>query len=68
MVSWLVEDGVPQVRASSKLKFSAIREVVARERQRALSRKAWTSGWLRTRFGEGKGKLNRRRAREVLNT
>ena len=66
---WLVEDGVPQVRASSELQFGALRGVVARERQGALSRRAWwhSSGWLRTSFGEGGGKLDHRRARGVLN-
>ena len=38
---WLVEDGVPQVHASSELQFGALREMVARERQGALSRRAW---------------------------
>ena len=38
---WLVEDGAPKVRASSELQFGTLREVVARERQGALSRRAW---------------------------
>ena len=37
----LVEDNVPQVCASSELQFGAVREVVARERQGPLSRRAW---------------------------
>ena len=41
MAVWLVEDGVPQVRASSELQFDALWEVVSRERQGALSRGAW---------------------------
>ena len=43
--------------------------VAARERQGALSRRAWSRsiGWVRTRFGEGGGQLDHRRARGVLN-
>ena len=43
--------------------------VVARERQGALSRRAWwhSIGWVRTRFVEGGGQLDCRRARRVLN-
>ena len=37
---WLAEDGVPRC-ASSELQFGALREVVARERQGALSRRDW---------------------------
>ena len=37
----VVEDGVPEVRASSELQFGALRKVTARERQGALSRRAW---------------------------
>ena len=58
---------------SSELQFGSLREVVARERQGgALSRKAWQGevaraiGRVSTRFGEGGGKLDRRRARGVL--
>ena len=57
------------MRVSSELQFGALREVVvARERQGALSRRAWyrSIGWVRTRFGEGGGQLDRRRARGVL--
>ena len=54
--------------ASSELQFGAFREVVARERQGALSRKALqrSIGYVRTRFGEGGGQVDRRRARGVL--
>ena len=40
---WLLaeDDGVRQVHASSELQSSALREVAARERQAALSRRAW---------------------------
>ena len=43
--------------------------VAAREKQGALSRRAWwhSIGWVRARFGEGGGQLDRRRARGVLN-
>ena len=43
--------------------------VAARERQGALSRRAWecSIGWIRTSFGEGGGQLDRRRARRGLN-
>ena len=43
--------------------------VAERERQGALSRRAWqrSIGWIRARFGEGGGQLDRRRARGVLN-
>ena len=43
--------------------------VAARERQRALSRRAWkrSIGWVRTRFDKGGGQLDRRQARGVLN-
>ena len=65
---------------SSELQFGALREVLARERQGALSRKAWVErrstrmrvaerivGRVSTRLGEGRGQLDRRRARGVLN-
>ena len=57
------------MRASSELQFGALREVAARERQGALSRSASkrSIGWVRTRFGEGEGQLNRQGARGVLN-
>ena len=57
------------MRASSELQFGALREVAVRERQGALSRRAWqrSIGWVRTRFGEGGGQLDRRRVRVVLN-
>ena len=57
------------MRAYSELQFGALREVAARERQGALSRRAWqrSIGWVRTRFGEGGEQLDRRRARGVLN-
>ena len=43
--------------------------MAARERQEALSRRAWWRfiGWVRTRFGEGGGQIDPRRARGVLN-
>ena len=46
----------------------AFGRVAARERQGALSRRAWlfSIGWIRTRFGEGGGQLDRRRARGML--
>ena len=54
---------------SSELQFGALREVVARERQGALSRRAWEPSieWVRTRIGEGGGQLDRQRVRGVLN-
>ena len=57
-----------QARASSELQFGALREVAARERQEAMSRRAWerSIGWPRTRFGEGGGQLDRPRAGGVL--
>ena len=57
------------MRASSELQFGALREVAARERQGALSWRAWLrfTGWVRTRFGEGGEQLDHRRARGVLN-
>ena len=57
------------MRTSSEPQFGALREVAVRERQGALSRRASqrSIGWVRTRFGEDGGKLDRRRAREVLN-
>ena len=56
--------------ASSELQLGALREgMAAHEMQGALSRRAWQFfiGWVRTRFGEGEGQLDRRRAREGLN-
>ena len=43
--------------------------VAARERQGVLWRRAWlcSIGWVRTRYGEGGGQLDRRRARGGLN-
>ena len=44
--------------------------MAARERQGALSQRVWwcsSTGWIRTRFVEGGGQLDRRRARGVLN-
>ena len=43
--------------------------VAARERQGVLLRRAWqrSIGWVRTRFGDGGGHLDRRRARGGLN-
>ena len=41
--------------------------MVARERQGVLSRKAWSVGYIRTRFCEGVRQLDRRRATGVLN-
>ena len=44
--------------------------MAARERQGALSQRVWwcsSTGWIRTRFVEGGGQLDRRRARRVLN-
>ena len=57
------------MRASSEFQFGALREVAARERQGALSWRAWkrSIGWVRTRFGGGGGELDRRRARGGLN-
>ena len=57
------------MHASSKLQFGALQEVAAHERQGTLSRRVWkrSIGWVRTRFGEGGGQLDRRRARGVLN-
>ena len=54
---------------SSELQFGALREVAARERQGALSRRVRqrSIGWVRTRFGEGGGQFNHRRARRMLN-
>ena len=45
-------------------------KVTARERQGALSRRAWkrSIGWVHTRFGEGGGNLDCRRARGALNS
>ena len=40
---------------------------MARERQVALSRKVWSIGWVRTTLDEGGEKLDRRRAKKVLN-
>ena len=55
-------------RLFDALQFGALREVAARERQGALSRRAWSRsiGWVRTRFGDGEGQFYRRRARRVL--
>ena len=55
--------------ASSELQCGALQEVAACERQGVLSRRAWqrSIGWVRTRFYEGGGQLDRRRARRVLN-
>ena len=66
---WLVENGVLRVRTSSELQFGALGEMVAREKQGAPSRRTWwrSIGKVRTRFGEGGGQLDRRRARRVLN-
>ena len=66
---WLVEDVFPQVRASSEFQCGSLREVVARERQEELSRRAWwrSIGWVCTRFGEGVRQLDRRRDRGMLN-
>ena len=63
---WLADDGVPRCapRPSGG--------VAARERQGALSQRAWWrsigGGGVRTRFGEGGGKLNRRRTRGMLHS
>ena len=66
---WLVEDGIPRCAPLLELQFGALREVVARDRQGPLSRRAWqrSIGWVRTRFGEGGGQLDRRGARGALN-
>ena len=57
------------MRAYSELQFGALREVAARERQEALSRRAWlcSIGCVRTRFSESVGQVDRRRAKGVLN-
>ena len=59
----------PGVRLFRAPIFGPFRRVAARERQRVLSRRAWlfSIGWVRTRFGEGRGQLDRRRARGGLN-
>ena len=63
----MVFPGVRLFRALSLVPFG---RVAARERQGALSQRAWKSsiGWGRTRFREGEGKLDRRRARGGLNS
>ena len=53
--------------ASPELQFGALREMVARERQEALSWKTWPIWWVRTRLDEGGEKLDRRQAKKVLN-
>ena len=53
--------------ASPELQFGALREMVARERQEALSWNAWSIGRVRTRLDEGGEKLDRRRAKKMLN-
>ena len=45
----------------------AFGRVAARERQGALSRTAFSFRWVRTRFGEDEGQLDRKRARGGLN-
>ena len=57
------------MRAFSEFQFGAFRGVAARERQGALSWRAWQRSieWVRTRFGEGGGHLDRRQAGGVLN-
>ena len=59
----------PGARLLRALIWCPSRGVAVRERQGALSRRAWwrSNGWVRTRFGEGGGQLDRRRARGVLN-
>ena len=50
-----------QVCASPSSNLVAFGRVAARERQGALSRRAWwfSIRWVRTRFGEGGGQLDR---------
>ena len=68
MVVWLAEDGVPRYAPLPSSNLMPFGRMAARERQGALSRRAWefSIGWVRTRFGEGGGQLDRRRARGGL--
>ena len=66
---WLAEGGVFRCAPLSGSNLVAFGRVAARERQGALSRRAWwfSIRWVRTRFGEGGGQLDRWRARGGLN-
>ena len=65
----MAEDGVPGCGPLPSSNLMSFGRVAACERQGALSRRAWQFSieWVRTRFGEGGGQLDRRRARGVLN-
>ena len=67
---WLVEDGVPRCAPlpnSNLVPFGMWRHASGREHCRR-GKPASAIGWVRARFGEGRGKLDRRRARRVLKT
>ena len=69
----LAESGIHIISIGARLFRAPIwcpsGDVAARERQGALSRRAWQHfiGWVRTSFGEDGGQLDRRRARGVMN-
>ena len=67
---WLVENGAPRCTPFPSSNLVPFGRWAARERQGALSRKAWycSIGWVRSRFDEVGAQLDRRRAREVLNS
>ena len=59
---WLRMMVFPGARLFPSPNLGPFGRVAARERQGALSRRAWqysTIGWVRTRFGEGGGQLDR---------
>ena len=57
----MAEDGVFRCAPLPSSNLVAFGRVAARERQGALSRRAWwfSIRWVRTRFGEGGGQLDR---------
>ena len=62
----MAEDGVPRCAPLPSSNLVPDGRVAARERQGALTVK-FSIGWVRTRFGEGGGQLDRRQARGGLN-
>ena len=67
---WLAEDGVPRCAPLPSSNLVFLGRMAARERQGALSRRVWwcSLGWVRTRFGESGGQIDRRRTRGGLNS
>ena len=65
----IITHGVPRCAPLPSPSLVPFGRVAARERQGVLLRRAWQCyiGWVRTRFGEGGGQLDRRRARGGLN-